>query len=154
VPVSPGEHDREEDRVAKPRLETALSTVPLFDGLSKRQLRKVGSAAQVVECTSGHPIVREGEPGDAFFVVLSGQAKVTVKGRTVSRCLPGDHFGEISLLDGGPRAATVASETPMTMLVIRRNDFQKVLAADPRLILSLMESLARTIRRVDRSLAR
>ena len=55
----------------------------------------------------GHSIVREGDDGDSFFVVLAGQAKVVVKGRTVAATLPGDHFGEISLLDGGPRTASV-----------------------------------------------
>ena len=61
-------------------------------------------------------MVKEGQAGDNFFVALTGQAKVTVKGRTVHRILPGDHFGEISLLDGGVRTATVTTETPMTLL--------------------------------------
>ena len=72
----------------------------------------------------------------------------------MGRTLPGDHFGEISLLDGGPRTASVVSETPMTMLVIDRKDFQKVLNDDPTVTIALMENLARMIRRVDRSLAR
>ena len=140
--------------MAKPKLEVALAAVPLFEGLSKRHLKKIAGAAEVVNYMAGHSIVREGEDGDSFFVVLAGQAKVTVKGRTVNRVLPGDHFGEISLLDGGPRTASVVSETPMTMLMIRRRAFTKALEADPDLSISLMESLARMIRRVDRSLAR
>lgn len=140
--------------MAKLRLEVALAAVPLFEGLSKRQLKRLASAAEVVNYMEGHSIVREGEDGDSFFVVLAGQAKVVVNGRTVARALPGDHFGEISLLDGGPRTATVLTETPMTMLMITRKGFQKALEDDPQLTISLMESLARMIRRVDRSLAR
>lgn len=140
--------------MAKPKLEVALAAVPLFEGLSKRHLKRVASAAEVVNYMAGHSIVREGEAGESFFVVLTGQAKVTVKGRTVNRVLPGDHFGEISLLDGGPRTATVVSETPMTMLMITRKAFTRALEDAPDLAISLMESLARMIRRVDRSLAR
>jgi CRP/FNR family cyclic AMP-dependent transcriptional regulator len=140
--------------MAKPKLEVALAAVPLFGRLSKRQLKRLTATSEVVNYMAGHSIVREGEEGDSFFVVLAGQAKVVVKGRTVSRTLPGDHFGEISLLDGGPRTATVVSETPMTMLLITRNGFQKALKEDPELTIALMESLARMIRRVDRSLAR
>jgi CRP/FNR family cyclic AMP-dependent transcriptional regulator len=133
--------------------EVALAGVSLFEGLSKRQLRRIAEASEIVNYMAGHSIVREGEDGDSFFVVLEGQAKVSVRGRTVNRTLPGDHFGEISLLDGGPRTATVASETPMTMLVLDRAEFQHVIKEDPQVAVSLMESLARMIRRVDRSLA-
>lgn len=140
--------------MAKPKIEVALAAVPLFESLSRRQLKKVAGVAEVVSYMANHSIVREGDEGDSFFVVLAGQAKVTVKGRTVNRTLPGDHFGEISLLDGGPRTATVVSETPMTMLTISRKAFQKVLHDDPEVAIALMENLARMIRRVDRSLAR
>lgn len=140
--------------MAKPKLEVALAGVPLFEGLSKRQLKRIASAAEVVNYMDGHSIVKQGDEGDSFFVVLAGQAKVVVNGRTVSRTLPGDHFGEISLLDGGPRTASVQSETPMTLLLITRAGFQKALKEDPELTIALMESLARMIRRVDRSLAR
>lgn len=140
--------------MAKVKLEPVLAAVPLFEGLSKRQLKKLTSAGELVDYMAGHSVVKEGDEGDSFFVVLSGQAKVTVKGRTVNRTLPGDHFGEISLLDGGPRTASVVGETPLTMLMIRRKRFQQILLQDPELTVALMESLARTIRRVDRSLAR
>ena len=89
-----------------------------------------------------------------FFVAITGQANVTEKGRTVHRILPGDHFGEISLIDGGDRTATVVTETPMTLLMIDRKPFLKMLADDPDFSVSLLEGLARMIRRVDRSLAR
>jgi CRP/FNR family transcriptional regulator, cyclic AMP receptor protein len=140
--------------VAGPKLDVVLASIPLFEGLTKRQLRKIASLAESVELTEGEVVVKEGEAGDTFFVALTGQAKVTVKGRTVHRILPGDHFGEISLLDGGVRTATVTSETPMTLLMIERGDFLKTVERDPDLAVALAECLARMIRRVDRSLAR
>jgi CRP/FNR family cyclic AMP-dependent transcriptional regulator len=142
--------------VAKPnaKLDAALASVPLFEGLTKRQLKKLTANAEVVDYMAGASVVKEGDIGDSFFVMLTGQAKVTVKGRTVNRSLPGDHFGEISLLDGGPRTATVVTETPVSMLMLTRGQFRKTVADDPDLAVSLMESLARMIRRVDRSLAR
>ena len=136
------------------KLDAALAGVPLFEGLTKRQLKKLTANAEVVDYMAGASVVKEGDIGDSFFVMLTGQAKVTVKGRTVNRSLPGDHFGEISLLDGGPRTATVVTETPVTMLMLTRGQFRKTVSDDPDLAVSLMESLARMIRRVDRSLAR
>ena len=142
--------------MAKPKqkLEPVLAAVPLFEGLSKRHLKKVAALAEMATVMEGASIVKEGKPGDSFYVALVGEAKVTVNGRTVHRVLPGDHFGEISLLDGGERTATVTAETPMTLLMIQRRNFLKELQQDPEVAISLLESLARTIRRVDRSLAR
>ena len=140
--------------MAKPKLDNVLAGVPLFEGLSKRHLKKLGSLAEMADFMEGASVVKEGQPGESFFVAITGQAKVTVKGRTVHRILPGDHFGEISLIDGGDRTATVVTETPMTLLMIDRKPFLKMLADDPDVAVSLLEGLARMIRRVDRSLAR
>jgi CRP/FNR family cyclic AMP-dependent transcriptional regulator len=140
--------------VAKPKLDVTLAGVPLFEGLSKRQLKKIAALAEAANFMEGASVVKEGQPGESFFVALSGQAKVGVKGRTVHRILPGDHFGEISLLDGGERTATVITETPMTLLIIQRKDFLHAVEADPDLAIALLECMARMIRRVDRSLAR
>jgi CRP-like cAMP-binding protein len=140
--------------VAKPKLAAVLASVPLFEGLSKRQLRQVATLAEPAQFMEGASIVREGDPGDTFYVILAGQAKVTVGSRTASRLLPGDHFGEISLLDGGPRSATVTTETPVTLVMIGRKAFLKLLQHEADLALAVMGSLARMIRRVDHSLQR
>ena len=139
---------------SKPKLEPVLAAVPLFEGLSKRHLKKLAGLAEMANFMEGANIVKEGDAGDSFYVVLVGEGKVTVKGRTVHRVMPGDHFGEISLLDGGERTATVTAVTPMTLLMIVRKNFLKELEQDPSVSVALLESLARTIRRVDRSLAR
>ena len=140
--------------VAKHKLDIMLASVPLFEGLSKRRLKKIAALGETATYAEGTALVSEGGPGDSFFVAITGQAKVTVANRTVHRILPGDHFGEISLLDGGERTATVTSETPMTVLTIQRPAFLKAVEGDPDVAIALLESLARMIRRVDRSLAR
>lgn len=138
--------------MASRKLDTVLSAVPLFDGLSRRHLKRLAAASEVADFMAGHAIVREGEPGDAFFVVLAGQAKVTSNGKLVNRVLPGDHFGEISLLDGDVRTATVTSETPMTLLMLPRPRFLKALRDDPDIAMNLLAGLARQVRRTTRSL--
>lgn len=140
--------------MANVKLDNVLAAVPLFDGLKPRHLKRLANVAEVADYMAEHTIVREGDAGDAFYVVLAGQAKVTTNGKLINRVLPGDHFGEISLLDGGERTATVTAETPMTLLMIQRKSFLKELEQDPEVAVSLLESLARMIRRVDRSLAR
>ena len=134
--------------MAKPKLDMVLASVALFEGLSKRHLKQIAALATVDNYMEGATIVKEGEPGDSFFVVLSGQAKVLVRKRNVNRILPGDHFGEISLLDGGPRSASVVTETPMTVASIGRKGFERLLQNDPDLSLAMLRTLAKRLRSV------
>lgn len=137
--------------MAKSKLEDVLGLVPMFRGLSKRQLRQLAGLCEIGDFMANHSIVRQGEPGDAFYVILTGQAKVTSGRKFLGRMLPGDHFGEIAVLDGGPRSATVTSETPMTLLILHRDDFLKALRDDPELAAHMMSELAGMIRRVSSS---
>ena len=131
-----------------------IAGVPLFGGLSRRQLRRVLDLAEEAAYMEGHSLVREGEPGDAFFVLLAGQAKVVGRnGRLVARLLPGDFFGEISLLDGGARMATVVSETPLRTLLIKRRPFLKMLQSEPAITMHMLKEVARRLRRAERPLS-
>jgi len=135
------------------QLTTVLEAVPLFEGLTHKQLRKVADLADVARFMAGATLVKQGVVGDSFYVVLTGQAKVIANKRTLNRLLPGDHFGEISLLDGGPRSASVVAETEMTLVIITQKDFLAMLNKDPEITVCLLEGMARTVRRLDRSLA-
>jgi len=135
------------------QLTTVLEAIPLFEGLSHKQLRKVADLADVARFMAGATLVKQGVVGDSFYVVLTGQAKVIANKRTLNRLLPGDHFGEISLLDGGPRSASVVAETEMTLVIITQKDFLAMLNKDPEITVCLLEGMARTVRRLDRSLA-
>jgi CRP/FNR family transcriptional regulator, cyclic AMP receptor protein len=136
------------------QLTTVLHAVPLFEGLSAKQLRAVADLTEVARFMAGVSIVKQGVIGDSFYVVLTGQAKVVASGRTLNRLLPGGYFGEISLLDGGPRTASVVSETEMTLVMIAQADFLAMLARNPDISICLLEGLARAVRRMDRSLTR
>jgi CRP-like cAMP-binding protein len=130
-----------------------LAGVPLFAGLSTRHLKRIRDIGGEARYMAGAPLVKEGDEGDTFFVILEGMAKVTVGKRTVHQLLPGDYFGEISLLDGGMRSASVISDTPVRVLVIERKAFMRLLEQENAITLVMLEGLARTIRRADRSLA-
>ncbi|MFB3738059.1 MAG: cyclic nucleotide-binding domain-containing protein [Candidatus Velamenicoccus archaeovorus] len=136
------------------REQLALAQVPLFSPLSPRYLRRLADQMEEVRYMEGAPIVKEGEIGDTFYVIAEGQAKVeNTKGRVVNRLLPGDFFGEISLLDGGARTATVVAETPMTLLALTRKRFLKLLQAEPAVAVKLLEHSATMLRRLERPIS-
>lgn len=126
----------------------ALGAVPLFDGLSKRHLRRLAGEADAVEFEPGRAIVEEAQAGEAMFVVLSGQARVVRAGRKVGALIPGDFFGELSALDGGPRTASVVPETPMEVLRLFRHTLHRLMRQEPALAMSMLEGLARRLRQV------
>jgi CRP-like cAMP-binding protein len=129
-----------------PPATDVLSGIPLFSHRSMRQLRKL--ARNVVEhrYEPGATIVREGGRTATLFVVLEGDVKVVRNGRTISRRRPGEFFGEIAVIDGRPRAATVVAETPIRCLVLERDSLQRLVMSDPRVAWALLESLATRLR--------
>jgi CRP-like cAMP-binding protein len=129
-----------------------LARVPLFAGLPKRHLRGLAALAVEQQFDEGATVAREGKPGDDFYVIVSGQAKVLRGGRVLRRLTPGDFFGEIALLDEGPRTATVVAETPLTVLTINRRPFQTALQREPSVVLKMLEELAGRLRAQERSL--
>ncbi|MGH2642299.1 MAG: cyclic nucleotide-binding domain-containing protein [Actinomycetota bacterium] len=130
------------------RSVAALNAVPLFDGFSKRHLHRLVTEAEVVTFEPGRTIVEEGGAGEAMFVVLSGGARVTRGGRKVASMVPGDFFGELSALDGGPRTASIVSETPMELLRVFRHTLHRMIEEEPSLAMGLLEGLARRLRQV------
>jgi CRP/FNR family transcriptional regulator, cyclic AMP receptor protein len=129
-----------------------LERVRLFEGLPAKHLRRIRDLAEPADYMAGASLVKQGTKGDSFFVILEGLAKVVVGRRTINRLMPGDYFGEISLLDGGDRTASVVSETPMKVLLIERTRFLKLLHEEGAITVALLEGMARAIRRTDRSL--
>ena len=130
------------------RSVAALEAIPLFDGLSKRHLRRLARDTEVVEFGPGRAIVEEGQAGEAMFVVLTGTARVVRAGRKVGALIPGDFFGELSALDAGPRTASVVPETPVEVLRLFRHTLHDLVEDEPALAMSLLEGLARRLRQV------
>lgn len=123
-----------------------LERVPLFARLSKAELRKIAAVADEYNVRQGRTLTREGErvPRD-FVVIVDGFARVERKGRLVTRLGPGDFFGEIALITGGPRTATVVAESPIHTLVLRERDFRRLLKTTPAVTLKVLQTLGRRL---------
>ncbi len=130
-----------------------LAQVPLFAGLSKRHLRQLAEHADVVGFHDRETVVEDGQPGGTFYVILEGAAKVVRGGRTIGRLEPGDFFGEISLLDGGPRTASVIADTPVTAIRIFKRSFDKVVSQEPGVASQILAVVARRLRDAERSIS-
>lgn len=123
-----------------------LSGVPLFSGCSKRELEAIARAAKEVSHPEGKVLAREGDKGIGFFLIMDGTAKVTVGGRTRSKLGPGDFYGEISLLDQGPRSATVTATSPVKLLGVTAWVFQGLVQEHPSIALKMLEVVAGRLR--------
>lgn len=148
---SPGEQFpkrvlKRRERVNKAARVAMLGQVPLFRGLTKRQLRAIGEVADEVAVDAGAPITVEGTDGDQFFVVASGGLEVRRGTRLVAICGPGECVGEMSLLDGGPRSATVSATERSVLLTLDRMTFRSVLYDAPDVALRLLEVLSSRLR--------
>ena len=130
----------------------ALAEVPLFAHLSGRDLRRVHGIAEEYTYPEGAAIAKEGASGDAFFIILEGQAEVRRGGKPVATMWPGDFFGEISLLDGGPRTATVSAQTSLRCLVLLHEEFLRLRASDGACAAKILRGAARRLRQMDHPL--
>jgi len=98
---------------------------------------------------AGQVVCREGQPGQEAFVVIEGEAEVSIGGSEVARIGPGGFFGELALLDGGPRVATVAALAPMELLVLTRAELYGVIEDAPRVAVRMLEGVGHRLRLVE-----
>jgi CRP-like cAMP-binding protein len=138
-------------RMAQDEKMERLATVPILEECTGRQLREVARITEVMEAAAGTVLTRVGEPGDEFFMIVDGSARVEVPGGGTRTLGPGDFFGEMSLLDGGPRSATVTADTAIRVLVIKRRHFTTLLKEAPALTHKILAILARRVRDLERS---
>jgi CRP/FNR family cyclic AMP-dependent transcriptional regulator len=122
-----------------------LGQVPLFATLSRRHVRRIASVADAKRYAASRPLVRAGKPADAFYVILAGNARVDLPGRDIT-LEAGDFFGEMALIDGEPRSATVTAVSEVLVLTIPRARFLKLLEAEPKVALGIMATLTRRLR--------
>ncbi len=120
----------------------------LFQGLDRGDLAAVAAAAIEVDFPAERVIARQGEIGTGFFIVVDGRVRVVRDGIAVAHLGPGEFFGELSVLDGGPRVAQVAAEVPTTCLAIPTWDFEKVLREEPGVALAVLKVVAARLREV------
>jgi CRP-like cAMP-binding protein len=126
-------------------IDEHLAAVPLFEGLSKKQLRRISSLMTRLDEPAGKVLTTEGQQGYEFFIVLEGEVEVRQGDRLVATRGPGEYVGEIALLDKRPRTATVVATTPLLVEVLSRREFMSLLAQAPELSEQLLATMARRL---------
>jgi CRP/FNR family cyclic AMP-dependent transcriptional regulator len=126
-----------------------LSNVRLFSALNRKELTLVGKSADQATVAAGQPVVTEGSPGHEFYLILDGSAVVRRNGRKVATLGPGDYFGELALLDGGIRSASVTAESELKVLVIAQREFFSVLDGVPAVTVKILANMAHRLREAD-----
>ena len=128
-----------------------LERLPLFAGLSGKELERIGRLVKEVEVPAGERLAATGEAGRELFIIVDGRAVVTTARGRVIRLRPGDFFGEMSLIDGEPRSANVTAATPMRLLAIGYREFWQMLDESLPIVRKIMRTLCQRLRRAERS---
>ena len=126
-----------------------LRRVPLFNDCTDEELQRIAAISRTVETPAGTVVTELGKPGDSFFFIVDGRVSVQTPVGVGDPLRPGDFFGEMSLLDGEPRSATVTAMTDLRLLVIDRPQFWKLLNETPDLVRRILVVLSRRVRRLE-----
>lgn len=126
-----------------------LRRVPLFAGLEGRELGRLGNLMRESRFAEGDSITTEGESGVGFFVIEDGNATVSRGGEILRTLKPGDHFGEIALIDEGPRSATVVATTDLRCRAIAAWEFKTFVIEHPEVAWPLLETLVARLREAE-----
>jgi CRP-like cAMP-binding protein len=129
-----------------PKLEETLAKVPLFARLKPRELERLAKRMSERRWSEGDVVITEGKGGIGFWVIEDGNATVSVRGKSVGTLGPGDHFGEIALLDDGPRSATVTAATDLRCQGIVAWEFGPFVQENPEVAWPMLQTLATRVR--------
>lgn len=124
-----------------------LGKTGLFSELSSRELMAIARAGKEVRRDEGATLAQEGEGGVGFFLILEGDASVSIAGRPAGVLTVGDTFGEVALLDGGPRTASVTASSPVRLFGLTQWAFTRVVKEHPTVALKLLQTLAGYVRK-------
>jgi len=119
-----------------------IKRVPLFERCSKRELEEIAALADELDMPAGRNLTKEGATGYEFVVLAEGAAEVTQNGKTINRLGAGDFLGELALVTGKPRTATVQTTEPSRVLVITASSFRKLLRDTPSIQSKVLEAVA------------
>ena len=127
-------------------IEETLARVPLFSGIKPKELKKLSKRMTERDFNEGDEITREGESGIGFFVIEEGNASVSVGGNIVRTLGPGEHFGEVALIDSGPRSATIIASTDLRCRGMSAWEFKPFVEEHPEVAWGLLETLVGRLR--------
>jgi CRP-like cAMP-binding protein len=120
-----------------------IKGVPLFSGASKAELAEIAAIADEVDLPEGKTLIKEGDSGREFFILIDGTADVTQGGKKIGRMMgPGDFFGEIALISKAPRTATITTTSPVRALVVTDRAFRQLLKHSPEIAVGVLTALA------------
>jgi len=128
------------------RRNQLLAACPLFGGVTGEDLAAVGDRAVEVDFPADHVIARQGEIGTGFFVIVDGGARVVRDGTELALIGPGDFFGEMSVIDGLPRVASVITTAPTRALALASWEFERLLLDHPTIALAILRGLSARLR--------
>jgi CRP-like cAMP-binding protein len=126
-----------------------LEKVPLFKGLSQKHLGMVATSLNEVSVDDGTELTRQGEPGDAMYLIASGKVVVRRNGRKIAERKKGDFIGEMALLDGQDRSATVVADGPVTVFEVHRKDFIELVDQVPGFARTILAGLSHRLREAE-----
>jgi CRP-like cAMP-binding protein len=135
--------------VARDEKLDLLRRIPLFAGFDRHHVERLGMLTEEVDVPAGKVLIRQGELGDDLMIIYSGQVAVERNGAKVNKLGPGEFFGEIALLERGPRTATVTAETACRLLVINHRDFHAVMEEFPEIAARVLLTLGHRLRTLD-----
>ncbi len=136
-------------RMAKDEKLELLRGIPLFAGLSGSAIERLGQLTEEVDLSAGRVLMRQGDPGREMFVMIHGRASVERDGSPLAELSDGDIIGEIALVDGGPRTATVTLTEDSRLLNLARHDFHTVMEEFPEVAIQVLTTLAQRVRHLD-----
>jgi CRP/FNR family cyclic AMP-dependent transcriptional regulator len=123
-----------------------LEQVPLLEELTKRDRQRLARSMKERTFASGQEIVVEGRSGVGFFIILEGKAAVTIGGKLIQALGPGDYFGEMALLDGGERTATITSDGELRCATMTSWAFKSFVIDNPKVAWAMLQALAQRVR--------
>ncbi len=130
-----------------------MGQAPIFATLSERQLKSLAKSTKVIAYGANTPIVKMGEPGIAFYIILSGGAEVRQGPRVLARLAPGQFFGEMTLLDEQPRSADVVTTGPTECAVLSRWEFWGFAKTEPEVLQGVLQEMAKRLRAANKALS-
>jgi CRP/FNR family cyclic AMP-dependent transcriptional regulator len=130
---------------------TVLKSVPLFQGLSRGELKEIAEEAREELFSPNQDIVQEGQSGGPFFCITEGRADILVKDKKVGDLGPGSYFGEMSLLEGGARSATIRATTHVKALAISSWNFMAILKENFDITKKVLAELSRRVRELEQT---
>jgi CRP/FNR family transcriptional regulator, cyclic AMP receptor protein len=135
--------------VARDEKLELLHSIPLFRRFDRKHLKRLGMLAEEVDVPAGKVLIRQGELGDDLMILVKGLVDVERDGRKINKLGPGEFFGEIALIEQGPRTATVTTETPCRLLVLNHRSFHAVMEEFPEVAAQVLLTLAHRLRSLE-----